>query len=259
MRLQPDPFPTVVLTPHRPSSVAAVLAPLDRAAELGCDVECDALAAARGLAVRQHDIDRAAADLRAAGGSAAIDGLGRRFHAGDLDLEGLAAAGVAAAVAADRDGPVQLALDTARLLVTADAVHTLRAAGDRLVTDVLRPRVDALLDDLRVHAAAIPTTVSAAYDKRLTHDRDIREAWGRAHDTIVVLGEAHRCADQLRINGCIPAQPCDSGRYRWRRPDLLTGHPGWPQRFLLDNLDSGAQPGIWTEAEVAETEADRAA
>ena len=65
---------------------------------------------------------------------------------------------------------------------TAEARRLMRQPGDRWVTDMFRPKVDALASQLPSLVASLPARIVTNLDNEAENNRRIREAWGRITD-----------------------------------------------------------------------------
>lgn len=179
----------------------------------------------------------------------AVDALAAQVIDGSLTVT---QALVATAEAAASNGKSARELqDATRRKSAARTVAELAAVGDRWVTDVLRPIVTPIVEEL--------TGMVDLLDKcnhrgpRAGHDdRETRDRWTRATDLCADLTAIHAVADELRNLAIIPASNRDiSAEYRWGRLDKLGTLLEEPLA-ILTNIANGAEAGIFTEAETVE-------
>lgn len=131
------------------------------------------------------------------------------------------------------------------------AYDELAAIGDRWVTDVFRPLVEPIVAEL---AQMTDLLGKCSHQGPLQghKDRSTRDRWVRANDLARDLEAIHSTADGLRARGIIPARVRDvSDEWRWARLDRLARLAADPLS-ILDNIERGAEPGIYTEAEAAQ-------
>lgn len=122
------------------------------------------------------------------------------------------------------NGPVAaLAKEVAQTY--AKRIHaTLAAPGDKWVTDCLRPHVDAVVAPLLDLVDALPDDTTDEIHSHYSHDRTIREAFGRILDIVTTLRPAMEAHHAIRCAGLIPPTPRhNAGDYWYADPQALDG------------------------------------
>lgn len=191
-----------------------------------------------------------------------------KVAAGDLSLAEALAAERRSARTEEGRARVRSVYSSARDALLRQVSRTLRELGDSLVSEHLGPAHAAIIDE----ASGLLDAVEGVEEDgdAIKASPKTREAWAR----LTVLAEKRAAIVQaLRdLSRVLPPLVKDDGRGRpptrlFRQPELLPPSralKGHPARVLAKLIQSGAQPGIYTAAEVAEhrvalVEADREA
>lgn len=247
------------IRPARPDSARGLVALIDAAANLGAKTDLPQVTKARKIADREADIIATATRLRSGEGSNEAS-LGQQYYAGKLDDAALISAAVHMQSARDPRGTVQKILTAAKNAAANDAHNVLAEVGDRWITDVLRPVADPLIaqataraEDIPDTAVIHPTTPTNQYD-RLGITPAIRDAWHDLGDILTKLLEVHAIADAFRSLALLdtPAHTTTE-ELRWLYPDRLIGTTTVYEQLFVQSVRNGAQPGIYTAAELTAT------
>jgi hypothetical protein len=236
----------VIKPPTRPVRHAAgVFAYLDQAAQLGADIDFPEVKRARKLYGRVEQIQTDAAMVRAGAFDSAT--IAKLYADGKASVEDVLDAAARAATSTKTTAAKVLA-DAERIAERA-VMTELAKPGDRYI-EALRPVLAPIVETIDDLAAKIPTD---CYDAIAVKSHGVKVAWAQLDQAVAQWDEVHHIADSLRISGLVPVRRERYGEdYRWGRPDRLDGTNRGTLRnhFILQGFRNGAQPGIYTDAEV---------
>lgn len=223
-------------------------------------LELPEVTAARAAAARIDDLRQILADNRpkADARGAAMAASAAKFATGKPDVDALWT--IALRGTDDAFKLFESTIKSAIVIVNRDAIATLAAVGDGFV-DYFRPLLPAVFDGLAEIAAEIPHGVDAwkiQYHHALKHDAPVRKAWAAAMERYAVFESIVAPVNELRRVGVVPATKRMPEEYYYRRPDRLVGRYTDRASVFVNAVRLDAEPGVWTEADIAEALDDAA-
>lgn len=197
---------------------------IDNAAALGCIVDRPEVAAARTAADQARDLNARAHDFtRTETQQQEIDALADRVYRQQITDTQMMNTAMRIDAAGNVKGAAYTAMRRAASKANAEAVRHLTSIGDAWITDIIGPRINTLVNELRRLAEQIPTDVTCT--TMPAQGRDVRDLWTRASDIADDIANLHAVADHLRSERCVPATAGNASvRYWFRHLDRLPHH-----------------------------------